>query len=320
MAARNERDEDMILLTRVFDAPRTLVFAAWTEPKHFVKWWGPRGCSVPICELDLRPGGVIDYLMRAPGFDHRVRGTFDEIVAPERLVFTQYFVDDQGRRAMPTGFDDWRIDASFLTVVELFEEPGNKTRLTVKQTVTFPSGAPPREAIGPERGKARAGWTSSLDRLAELVDDTSDREVVVKRTFDAPRELVWKAWTEPERIAQWWGPSGFTTTTEVMDVRPGGEWRHVMHGPDGRSYPNQILYSEVIPPERLVYDHPAFGGETAVFHAVVTFDAQGARTEVTMRMIFPSAADLRHVDEKYGAIEGASQTVARLGEHLARQR
>jgi uncharacterized protein YndB with AHSA1/START domain len=320
MAGRDERGEEMVVLTRVFDAPRELVFAAWIEPKHFVNWWGPRGCRVPVCELDPRPGGLIHYVMRAPEFDHRVRGTFDQVTRPTRLVLSQWFVDERGNREIPIGFDGWRIDATFLTVVEFFDEPGDKTRVTVKQSVTFPSGGPARESFARVRGGAREGWSSSLDRLADLVDDTSDREIRVKRVFDAPRELVWKAWTEPEGISQWWGPKGFRTTTEVMDVRPGGEWRHVMHGPDGRDYPNLIVYEEVIAPERLLYRHPAFGGETADFRAIITFEAQGARTEVTLRMIFANAADLRHVDKKYGAIDGASQTLQRLDEHLKAQR
>ena len=78
------------------------------------------------------------------------------------------------------------------------------------------------------------------------VADTSEREILLSRVFDAPRNLVWEAWTDPRQVAQWWGPNGFTTTIEVMDVRPGGHWRHVMHGPDGTDYPNDIVFLEVV--------------------------------------------------------------------------
>src|SRR4051794_29231769 len=83
--------------------------------------------------------------------------------------------------------------------------------------------------------------------------DTSDREIVFSRVFDAPRELVWKAWTEPHHVTKWWGPNGFTTTIHEMDVRTGGTWHHTMHGPDGTDYPNKSIFVEVVKPERIVY-------------------------------------------------------------------
>ena len=92
-----------------------------------------------------------------------------------------------------------------------------------------------------------------------------DREIAAVRVFDAPRDLVWKVWTEPEHIAQWWGPKGFTTTTHKMEVKPGGVWRFVMHGPE-RDYQNKITYLEVVKPERLVYDHGDDGQGEACEH------------------------------------------------------
>jgi uncharacterized protein YndB with AHSA1/START domain len=76
---------------------------------------------------------------------------------------------------------------------------------------------------------------------------------VIERVFNAPRELVWKAWTDPLHVVHWWGPRGFTTTVETMDVRPGGIWKHVMHGPDGANYPNWCVFSDVVEPERIVF-------------------------------------------------------------------
>src|ERR1700756_247707 len=79
--------------------------------------------------------------------------------------------------------------------------------------------------------------------------------IIAVREFDAPRELVFKVWSDPKHLTQWWGPNGFTTTTSRFDMRPGGVWRFVMHGPDGRDYQNRITYEEVVPPERVVYRH-----------------------------------------------------------------
>jgi uncharacterized protein YndB with AHSA1/START domain len=82
------------------------------------------------------------------------------------------------------------------------------------------------------------------------VTTPNDREIAMTRVFDAPRELVFKAYTDPALTPQWWGPRGFTTTVDQMDVRPGGVWRFVMHGPDGTDYPNKIVYTETVRSER----------------------------------------------------------------------
>jgi uncharacterized protein YndB with AHSA1/START domain len=136
------------------------------------------------------------------------------------------------------------------------------------------------------------------------------------RVFDAPRELVFKAWTDPAQVTKWWGPNGFTTTTNEMDVRPGGVWRFMMHGPDGVDYPNRIDFIEVIEPERLVYDHGDDDGGSQ-FHVTVLFVEEGARTRLTMEAVFETAAELDRVIQEHGAAEGATQHLARLAEHLA---
>jgi uncharacterized protein YndB with AHSA1/START domain len=147
----------------------------------------------------------------------------------------------------------------------------------------------------------------------------SDREIVVSRVLDAPRELVWKAMTDPNHVIHWWGPRGFSTTIEVMEVRPGGAWRLVMHGPDGTDYPNRSVFREVVEPERLVYVHGGSkkGGPAANFTATWTFEDLGAgKTRLTMRSLFATAAERDTVVKVYGAIEGGRQTLERLSEHL----
>ena len=96
-----------------------------------------------------------------------------------------------------------------------------------------------------------------MDAMTDEAGHTAGREIVITRLIAAPPELVFDAWTDPKQIGRWWGPNGFTTTTHSMDVRPGGVWRFVMHGPDGRDYQNKIVYREVKRPERLVYAMPA---------------------------------------------------------------
>jgi uncharacterized protein YndB with AHSA1/START domain len=143
---------------------------------------------------------------------------------------------------------------------------------------------------------------------------TEDREIVTTRVVDAPRERVWKAWTDREQVAQWWGPNGFTNTIHEMDLRPGGVWRFVMHGPDGTDYKNKIVYEEIVKPERLSYLHES----APRFHATATFEERDGRTTVTLRSIFDTAEARDRTVKVFGAIEGAKQMMGRLAEHLAK--
>src|ERR1700722_8445011 len=105
-------------------------------------------------------------------------------------------------------------------------------------------------------------------------NDTSGREIVTTRLINAPRELVFEVWTKPEHIAKWWGPDGFTNTIKEMEVKPGGVWRFIMHGPNGMDFPTKIVYSEVVKPERLAYRVGAHDeNDPNFFDVVVTFEA-----------------------------------------------
>jgi uncharacterized protein YndB with AHSA1/START domain len=161
-----------------------------------------------------------------------------------------------------------------------------------------------------------AGARESYDRLADHLQ-TIDRGIWFERVFDAPRELVFDVWTDPKHVAEWWGPSGFTNTVQEMDLRPGGVWRFVMHGPDGVDYPNRIQFVEVERPSRLVYDHMGQNADEAPFRGCVTFYADGpARTRLIMRTLFPTSAIRELVSREYHAVEGGNQTLDRLGAYL----
>jgi uncharacterized protein YndB with AHSA1/START domain len=138
--------------------------------------------------------------------------------------------------------------------------------------------------------------------------DEADREIVMTRVVSAPRELVYQAFTDPAHVALWWGPNGFTNTIHEMDVRPGG----------GTDYPNKIVYLEVVKPERLVYNHGDDGTDVDqyAFHVTVTFGDLGDKTKVTMRSLFPTKEARDQVIREFGALEGGSQTLNLLEEHL----
>jgi uncharacterized protein YndB with AHSA1/START domain len=156
----------------------------------------------------------------------------------------------------------------------------------------------------------------SAENLKTKTSETADRELVISRTLNAPRELVYEAWTQPKHIAQWWGPNGFTNTIHEMEVKHGGVWRFMMHGPNGDNYPNKIVFIEVVRYERLVYTHGSDEDtDPNQFHVTVTFEALGKKTVITMKSIFKSAEALAEV-KKLGATEGAKQTLQRLEEYL----
>lgn len=148
--------------------------------------------------------------------------------------------------------------------------------------------------------------------------DTTDRELIITREFNAPRELVFQAWTDPKHLINWWGPNGFTNTFHEIDIKPGGVWLFTMHGPDGVDYPNRIVFQEIIKPERLSYFHGSDDlNDPAKFNVFVTFEEVGKKkTSLTMRMVFATAEQRQAVVEQYGAMEGAKQTLGRLEEEL----
>lgn len=141
-----------------------------------------------------------------------------------------------------------------------------------------------------------------------MAANNTDRELLISRLLNAPRQLVWDVWTKPEHIAQWWGPEGFTSTIHTMDVSAGGEWDFIMHGPDGTNYKNKVIYIEVEAPERIVYDHIS----TPKFRVSVSFEEQGNKTLITMRSEFESAEALKKVIEVFKADVGMKQNMDRM--------
>lgn len=143
-----------------------------------------------------------------------------------------------------------------------------------------------------------------------------DREIVITRIVNASRERVWQAFTTPEALAQWWGPTGFTITTKAFDLKEGGDWIFMMHGPDGRDYPNRVRFTRIVEPSRMEHDH---GGDDdrVLFQAIITLDDLGEKTRVTLHSTFKTKEERDLVVKEYGAIEGGKQTLARLDEYMS---
>ncbi|MEQ1618129.1 MAG: SRPBCC family protein [Terricaulis sp.] len=292
------REKSVVLtVARQFDAPPETVFDAWLDAESVAQWmFSTPGGVMERVEIVPRVGGGFEVFERRGSQLATHFGTFVEIHRPIRLAFD--FATDREQGATRVTIDFEARDGGCLVTL---------THELDAQWAAY------GESV-------RAGWAGLLDGLGlTLLGETRvAREIVQMREYDAPRELVWEAWTKPEHVDHWWGPNGFETRTQSMEVRPNGLWRYTMTGPDGAVFPNHQFYMDVAAPERLIYAHGA-GDEAAPphFHVTVIFEALGARrTRVTMTSLFPSKAARDLVVEKHNAIEGGKQTLARLAVFL----
>lgn len=146
---------------------------------------------------------------------------------------------------------------------------------------------------------------------------TADREILISREIDAPRELVFEAFTRVRHLSQWWGPEGFTTTTRSFEFRVGGAWDFVMHGPDGTDYQEWITWREIVPPERIALLHGESPADPDAFESFLTFESTGERTRIAMRTVFPTRELRDQAVEKYHAVEGGEQTLSNLAAYVA---
>lgn len=218
-----------ISTSRLFDAPPETVFRMWTDPEHVKQWWGPRGFTTTTQQMDVRPGGEWIFVMHGPdGRDYKNRIVYNEVDAPRLLTYTH---------AVEPFFD----------VRVVFEEEGGKTR--VSMVMVFAT-AEERERVVKVYG-AIDGMHQTLDRLEEVL--RNEVPFVVSRVFDAPRDLVFRMWTEEEHLRHWWGPKGMTMEHLTNDPRPGGVMHYGMRGPGGHMMWGKWVYREIAPPERLSF-------------------------------------------------------------------
>jgi uncharacterized protein YndB with AHSA1/START domain len=300
-----------IVSTRVFDAPRELVFRMWSSPKHVAQWWGPKGFTNTIHSMDFRPGGTWELVMHGPdGTDYLNRIVYAEIVEPERIVY------------------DHTTGPLFRATTTFEAQGANKTAVTVRMLFET---AELRNKVAEEFG-AVEGLNQTLGRLAEhLTEAAVDEEFVVTRSFDAPRELVWKAWTDEQHLAKWFGPKGVPVEYGKNDLRPGGMYHYMLRLPNGGEMWGRWVYREVVPPERLVYvssfsnkdaelAEPPFQGDwPPEMLSTVTFVERAGKTTVTLRTV---PHDATHEQRKFfvtvhGSMRGGwSGTFDQLGDYL----
>jgi len=146
---------------------------------------------------------------------------------------------------------------------------------------------------------------------------TADREIVMSRLINAPRELVFEAFTQVRHLSRWWGPDGFSTTTRSFEFRVGGAWDFVMHGPDGTDYQEWITWREIVPPERIALLHGESRDDPNAFESVLAFEPVGEETRIVLRTVFHTKELRDEAVAKYHAIEGGEQTLRNLAAYVA---
>jgi uncharacterized protein YndB with AHSA1/START domain len=286
----DEKNENLkLVVSREFDAPAEMVFDAWLDRGTLGNWLfaTPDGVMQRV-ECDPKVGGQFAVIEQRGDITAEHYGKFFEIERPRRLVF-----------------DFWTNGEPAPTKVTIEIEPTESgCRLTLRHAV------PPKWALFKDR--ARIGWTLILDGLSSQL--FADREYVDSRLIDFPRERVFRAFSDPEQLAKWWGPNGFTNTITKFDFRVGGDWHLTMHGPDGTDYRNESVFVEIAEPERIVYDH--LRTMHRFLMEMTYFDFDG-KTRITWRQRFETPEEWEKVKAFVPAAN--EQNFDRLEQHLRSQ-
>jgi len=283
-----------LTITRVLNAPIELVWKVWTDPDHIKNWWGPNGFTNTISEMDVKPGGNWEFIMHGPdGKDYKNKSIFREIIKYKRIVYEhitgprfQTTIDftAQGKKTLL----EWRM------VFETIEE----RERTVK---TF---------------KADIGLKQNIFKLeGYLRRASSEKEMTLTRIINSPREIVFRAWTDPEQLEKWWGPKDFTNPICNIDATPGGEILIHMQAPDRTVYPMAGEFHEILEPEKLVFTSAALDKDgNRLFEVLntVIFSDENGKTTISLHA---AVSNITEEGRPYldGMNEGWAQSIDRLG-------
>lgn len=300
-----EPDKPTIVTRRVVNAPRSLVFEAFTKPEHLKRWMGPRSLAMTVCEVDLRVGGRWRMVHRTPdGQEFGFHGEFREIARPERIVRTFVFEPMPEHEALETLVLEERAGLTTLTTTSVHK--------TIQGRDGHLSG-----------GRMEAGMTDGYARLDDLLGEmraavigpgasgSKPAEFVVSRVFNAPRRLVFEAWTKAEHIEKWFTPKPLTTPRCEVDFRVGGVFHLVMRMPNGTEFPLNAKFTEIVAPEKIVFVGKMHDGNDVA--TTVTFTEVAGQTTLTARQTYAFESDSTR-----GAPQGWKATLNQLGEHVTK--
>lgn len=288
-------EENTVIIERIFDAPLEKVWQTITNPDLIPRWWGPEKYPVEVERMEFKVGGGWRFMCQdEAGNSFAFSGTYRVIEPPHKLVQTFNFE--------PMGPGHESVETSLL------KDLGDG-RTLMRVTAVYPTREDFEGTInaGMEEG-ARETW----QRLATLLEN-DEKVITISRLFDAPVERVWQAWTKPEQVALWWGPEGFQTEVEELDLRPGGKSSYVMIGPDGTRYPVGGTFIEVEPYKKIVStDEFGEGYDDANLPQgmimTVLFEPINDQTRLTLHIAHPSVEE-KQKHEQMGVVAGWHSTL-----------
>jgi uncharacterized protein YndB with AHSA1/START domain len=296
MAQQKDTNNDYtgreLVINRLLNAPIELVWETWTNPDHIKNWWGPNGFTNTIFTMDVKPGGVWEFVMHGPdGKDYRNKSIYKEIVKHRKIVFDH-------------------VNPNFTATIT-FEARDGKTFLNWQ--MLFDTAEEFNTVV--KVFKADEGIKQNVAKLeVYLTSAAVTKELTLTRIIDAPRELVFKAWTDAEQLTKWWGPAGYTNPVCEIDPKIGGAIYIEMKAPDGTVYPMNGNFTELIVPERLAFIcGPLNKDGSHPFEVLntITFLEQNGKTALTVTAkvskVTPEAAPYLA-----GMNEGWSQSLDRL--------
>jgi uncharacterized protein YndB with AHSA1/START domain len=238
-----------MVITHKFDAPRELVYKIYTDPNSIPDWWGPRNLTTEVDKMELRPGGIWRYIQHDPQNNiFAFHGVYHSLEPNKQIIST---------------FEWEGMPGHVILVTTTFEDQGNRTIVTQQNVFQSVQDRDGMMQQGMEQGTIEGDERFS-ELLARIYNgpgmgaqierrEDSTGCINVTRVFDAPPELVWDLWTDPNQYMCWWGPKDFTSPYAKFDLHVGGKYLSCMRGPDGKEYWDTGTYEEIIEPRRIVY-------------------------------------------------------------------
>ena len=289
-------------LFRTLAVPPALVWRCWTEPALLCQWFCPKPWSVSEAVIDLRAGGRFFTMMRGPdGEAVPNEGSFLEVVPDRKLVFTDIFAADFAPLAQVQS----GAQLGFAAILTFDPDRSGTTRYRAVVRHRTAADAEKHRKMG-----FHDGWGTAATQLEELAKTLEDHQISLTRLIAAPPATVWRAFTDPALLPQWFGPDGFTCTTKEIDLRQGGVWRFDMVG-HGMTFANRHRYTLHQPFERIEFLMDGDDDAEAPMRVVVTLAPEGSATRITQVITLADAA-AKAEKLAFGADRLGLQTLAKL--------
>ncbi|HEY1779168.1 MAG TPA: SRPBCC family protein [Roseiarcus sp.] len=300
-----------VRLSRIFSAPRETLFKAWSSAEHVKRWFCPDGYSVPQAKVEMRVGGAFEVCMRSPeGVEHWTRGTFTEVVAPERLTIDHHIIDPCGGGPLFSAVTQVRFstvpDGALMEVVQSYSFPGTA------EAEQMLKGAP-------------EGWRQTLNKLeteVKRLQEHGGRSVVhgafhLERIYEATAEQVYKALSDEAAKSRWFfGPPGWRLIERAMDFRVGGRER-VKGGFDGGMTTTfDAIYHDIVARERIVYTYEMHLDERKISVSLATLQISPAGRGRTKLRVDEQGAFLDGYDDAGSRERGTGDLLDKIGASL----